>query len=94
MADPHPSSSQGSAARSRAGWLKTLHLWHWISSALCLLGMLLFSVTGRGAGEVITSDDLAGEIVRSWVGGVGLMLAVPLTTLIAALLARRARATP
>lgn len=30
----------------RAGWLKTLHLWHWISSALCLLGMLLFSVTG------------------------------------------------
>ncbi len=61
-------------------------------SALPLL--LLFSVTGRGAGEVITSDDLAGEIVRSWVGGVGLMLAVPLTTLIAALLARRARATP
>lgn len=30
----------------RAGWLKTLHLWHWISSALCLMGMLLFSVTG------------------------------------------------
>jgi hypothetical protein len=30
----------------RAGWLKTLHLWHWISSALCLLGMLLFSITG------------------------------------------------
>ncbi|NTV11206.1 MAG: hypothetical protein HGA47_10590, partial [Zoogloea sp.] len=25
----------------RAGWLKTLHQWHWISSALCLLGMLL-----------------------------------------------------
>lgn len=30
----------------RAGWLKTLHQWHWISSALCLLGMLLFSFTG------------------------------------------------
>lgn len=30
----------------RAAWLKTLHQWHWISSALCLLGMLLFSVTG------------------------------------------------
>jgi len=29
-----------------AGWLKTLHQWHWISSALCLLGMLLFSFTG------------------------------------------------
>ena len=31
---------------SRAAWLKNLHRWHWISSALCLLGMLLFSVTG------------------------------------------------
>jgi hypothetical protein len=30
----------------RALWLKTLHQWHWISSALCLLGMLLFSLTG------------------------------------------------
>lgn len=30
----------------RSGWLRTLHQWHWISSALCLLGMLLFSVTG------------------------------------------------
>jgi hypothetical protein len=30
----------------RALWLKRLHQWHWISSALCLLGILLFSVTG------------------------------------------------
>lgn len=26
--------------------LKILYQWHWISSALCLMGMLLFSVTG------------------------------------------------
>ncbi len=31
---------------ARAAWLKNLHQWHWISSALCLLGMLLFSFTG------------------------------------------------
>ena len=31
---------------SRAFWLKQLHQWHWISSALCLIGMLLFAVTG------------------------------------------------
>lgn len=31
---------------TRASWLKTLHTWHWISSALCLVGMLLFAVTG------------------------------------------------
>jgi uncharacterized protein len=30
----------------RAFWLKHLHSWHWISSALCLIGMLLFAVTG------------------------------------------------
>lgn len=35
-----------SASARRAHWLKTLHEWHWISSALCLVGMLLFSVTG------------------------------------------------
>ena len=33
-------------ARSRGYWLKTLHQWHWISSALCLAGMLVFAVTG------------------------------------------------
>ena len=30
----------------RAYWLKTLHEWHWVSSAMCLLAMLLFTVTG------------------------------------------------
>jgi hypothetical protein len=30
----------------RAWWLKNLHEWHWISAALCLVGMLLFSLTG------------------------------------------------
>ncbi|PAX96938.1 hypothetical protein CKW48_13495, partial [Bordetella pertussis] len=34
------------SSKRRAYWLKTLHQWHWISSALCLLGMLLFAVTG------------------------------------------------
>lgn len=30
----------------RAGWLKTLHQWHWISSAACLIGLILFAFTG------------------------------------------------
>lgn len=34
------------AGQSRSYWLKTLHQWHWISSATCLLGLLLFAVTG------------------------------------------------
>jgi hypothetical protein len=30
----------------RAFWLKHLHRWHWISSAVSLIGMLLFAATG------------------------------------------------
>ncbi|AXI84045.1 hypothetical protein FUT69_02290 [Xylella taiwanensis] len=30
----------------RSFWLRTLHQWHWISSAICLVGMLLFAATG------------------------------------------------
>ncbi len=40
-----PSESKADPQR-RAFWLKTLHQWHWISSALCLIGMLLFAATG------------------------------------------------
>ena len=35
-----------SAALSRGKWRKTLLTLHWMSSAVCLLGMMLFSVTG------------------------------------------------
>jgi hypothetical protein len=31
---------------NNAVWLKTLHQWHWISSALCLVCMTLFALTG------------------------------------------------
>ncbi len=37
-------SKQAKAARSF--WLKQLHTWHWVSSAICLVGMLLFAITG------------------------------------------------
>ena len=44
-----PSSPQDNPAtrqQRRGFWLRTLHQWHWISSAVCLVGMLLFAVTG------------------------------------------------
>lgn len=49
------------ASRRRAYWLKTLHQWHWISSALCLLGMLLFAITGltlNNAGSINVSPTV------------------------------------
>ncbi len=50
--------------------------------------LLMFSVAGRSLSDVITGDSVAIEIVRSAVGGICLALSVPLTTLIAVLLAR------
>lgn len=32
--------------KARAFWLKQLHTWHWVSAAVSLAAMLLFSVTG------------------------------------------------
>jgi hypothetical protein len=32
--------------KNRAFWLKHLYRWHWISSAACLIGMLIFASTG------------------------------------------------
>jgi uncharacterized protein len=44
MSNPLPSKPP--TRKSRAFWLKQLHQWHWVSSAACLIGLLLFSVTG------------------------------------------------
>ena len=44
---PHQTPSRTLGGQQRRGfWLRTLHQWHWISSALCLVGMLLFALTG------------------------------------------------
>ena len=43
---------------NRAFWLKHLYRWHWISSAACLVGMLLFALTGitlNNAGHIESS---------------------------------------
>lgn len=41
------STNDISSSQQRRGfWLRTLHQWHWISSAVCLIGMLLFTITG------------------------------------------------
>ncbi|MBO0853544.1 MAG: YibE/F family protein, partial [Nocardia sp.] len=50
--------------------------------------LLMFSVAGRSISDVLTGDAVAIEITRSAVGGICLALSVPLTTVIAVLLAR------
>src|SRR5262245_7409009 len=39
-------SAPSHAQKKRAFWLKHLHQWHWMSAAACLVGMILFSITG------------------------------------------------
>lgn len=45
--------------RSRKSfWLKQLHTWHWMSSAISLIGLMLFAITGftlNHAGEIEAS---------------------------------------
>nr|WP_246105772.1 PepSY-associated TM helix domain-containing protein [Rosistilla ulvae] len=51
----------------RGFWLRTMIQWHWISSAVCLLGMILFSVTGitlNHASQIETVPDVEHEIIE------------------------------
>ena len=42
-----PSPSRPATKKSRKTfWLKQLHMWHWMSSAISLIGLVLFAVTG------------------------------------------------
>ena len=46
-------------------WLGTLRQWHWISSALCLAGMLLFALTGialNHAGQIEGKAQVSNRI--------------------------------
>jgi uncharacterized membrane protein len=51
--------------------------------------MLLFATGGTPVGELLTSQMIAQELVRSAVGTIGLITAVPITTALAALVAHR-----
>jgi uncharacterized membrane protein len=51
--------------------------------------MLLFTVSAQNLGQVLTTQDVATEIVRTLVGSIGLVASVPITTGLAALVASR-----
>jgi uncharacterized membrane protein len=53
--------------------------------------MLLFTVSAQNLGQVLTTQDVATEIVRTMVGSIGLVASVPITTGLAALVASRER---
>jgi uncharacterized membrane protein len=54
--------------------------------------LVLLSVSGRSLGDILTSDIMATEVLRSVVGALALVAAVPLTTAIAAVTTSASRA--
>lgn len=58
------------------------------------LPLLLFVVGSDPASTVVTSEVVAVEVVRTLVGSIGLIAAVPLTSALAALLVERDRLPP
>jgi len=53
--------------------------------------LLLIDLYNRSLGQVLTSGEIAEEIARTMVGSIGLILAIPLTTAIAAVVVARSR---
>jgi len=56
--------------------------------------LLAISLAGRSMGEILTAQQIAQEIVRTLVGSIGLVAAVPVTTALAALVAARQEVAP
>jgi uncharacterized membrane protein len=56
--------------------------------------LLLFSLSGLSLSDVANSEVVAVEIVRTLVGSIGLVLAVPMTTYLAAAISTRSEASP
>jgi hypothetical protein len=51
--------------------------------------LVLFTLSSRHLGDVLTSEIVGQEIVRTLVGSIGLVSAVPITTALAAFVADR-----
>jgi uncharacterized membrane protein len=56
--------------------------------------LILFSVSNRGLTQVLNTEHVAEEIVRTFVGSIGLVASVPITTGLAALVVTSAHRRP
>jgi uncharacterized membrane protein len=53
--------------------------------------LLAYSLSGRGFGDVVSAQAVAQEVMRTLVGSIGLVASVPITTVLAALVASQER---
>ncbi|KKW92285.1 PepSY-associated TM helix domain-containing protein [Sphingobium chungbukense] len=50
---------------AKAFWLKQLHTWHWVSSAISLIGLLLFAFTGITLNHAADVEGSPQTVTRS-----------------------------
>jgi uncharacterized protein len=74
---PSPQPSQKKRSR-KSFWLKQLHTWHWMSSAISLIALLLFTVTGFTLNHAEDIEAKPATVSRS------AQLPAPLLKLVAA----------
>jgi uncharacterized membrane protein len=67
-------------------------LFAYAGSAMTIL--LLITAYQRGLAEMATTEQITEEIVRTLVGAIGLVLAVPITTVIAVIMAPKGENEP
>lgn len=60
-----PVRAQPKKKSRKAFWLKQLHSWHWISSAVSLIGLLLFAFTGITLNHAADVEGSPQTIERS-----------------------------
>ena len=62
----HAPSPPAARKRSRKSfWLKQLHTWHWMSSAISLIGLLLFAITGFTLNHAADIEGTAKTVDRA-----------------------------
>lgn len=56
-----------SKPRSKNAWMKTMHQWHWVSAAISLAGLILFSITGVTLNNAVLFEGNAKTTQRELV---------------------------
>ena len=63
-AQPEPAKVRPKRSR-KSFWLKQLHTWHWMSSAVSLVGLLLFAITGFTLNHAADIEGAPSSIERA-----------------------------
>ncbi len=93
---PHLSAARlfGSGMRiGRDHLASTVYTVAFAYAGAALPTVLLIDLYNRPLGQVLTSEGIAEEVVRTLVAGIGLILSIPLTTAVAAIVVTAGRST-